>query len=218
MINLQNLIECRNLSVGHSKNKPILENINFQVELGKNYLLKGRNGSGKTSFLQTISGILPKISGEIHSSPLTKISMVTQFHQIQLHAPITVKSFLKLSILSQKFFSFRKYSFSNFEKSILEELEIFSFQDLLLRECSGGQLQKVLIARSLLIQPSLLILDEPFDHLDSHSIKNTIQLLKEHSSENQLTILLVSHNGVYDSSLKFHSEFRIEGSQILNHG
>lgn len=148
--------QTKNLCIGFDSRYPILNEIEITLNKGDFACLLGSNGSGKSTFVRTISGIIPKCCGDFILAPDIKISMVPQFKKMQFQYPLTVKEVL---LLTEKFTIFPKKNFTNEQSILLEKMGIEPILNLLVRECSGGQLQKVLIARSLLSDANLIFLD-----------------------------------------------------------
>lgn len=191
-------IEIKNLSL-ISKGKFILEDINFTLEEGDFVGLIGPNGAGKTVFLKTILGLIKPTSGEIKiygQSPKKArglISYVPQFAGFDASFPINVLDVILMGRIKQK--NILK-KFSSEDKDIayncLRKLELESFSSKEIGKLSGGQLQRVLIARALAAEPKILLLDEPTASLDSRVGKDVFEVLAELST--QISIILVSHD------------------------
>lgn len=188
------LVRLEKLNIGFSSSFPILQNINFSVAEGEIIAITGRNGSGKTTLIRTIAGLLQPLNGKINRSNNLSISLVPQIKKMNLSYPISVEEILSLPEETGFFFPFKKYKFSSNELNILEQFGITDYKNKLLRECSGGQIQKVLLARSLIGNSNLLILDEPLDALDESSKTLFMNLVRERMKKNELSILLITHH------------------------
>jgi ABC-type Mn2+/Zn2+ transport system ATPase subunit len=186
------LIKTDNLTVGYKINLPILKNIQLELAPGSITAIIGSNGSGKTTLIKTLAGLIKPLYGSIEKSNNFKISMVPQIKNIQLAYPITVEETIKMPIQSD--YLFKKYNFSKDDNQILEQLEINDYIHFLLRECSGGQLQKALIARSLISHSTFIILDEPLDALDQNTKSRIFNILTERVSKNNTSILIITHH------------------------
>ena len=128
--------------------------------------------------------------------------------------PITVEKVLKLPQESKGLF-FRKVKFSPQEEELLQEIGIQPILKQLLGECSGGQLQKVLIARSLLCQPDLIFLDEPMDALDAASRETILKLLQKNMQERKTSLFIITHNLAKDWLANFNHIFQIQDDTII---
>ena len=208
------LVKTKDLSVGYPKNPAILQQVTMEIAAGKMYALLGPNGSGKSTFIRTISGLVNPLAGEILIEKSVKLSMVPQFKKIHMEYPITVEKVLKLPQESKGLF-FRKVKFSPQEEELLQEIGIQPILKQLLGECSGGQLQKVLIARSLLCQPDLIFLDEPMDALDAASRETILKLLQKNMQERKTSLFIITHNLAKDWLANFNHIFQIQDDTII---
>ena len=203
--------QTKNLCIGFDKRYPILNEINLTVHQGDFACLLGSNGSGKSTFVRTISGIIPKCCGDFTLGENVTISMVPQFKKMQFQYPLTVEEVL---LLSEKFSLFQKPKLTEKQKVIIKEIVIESILPLLVRECSGGQLQKVLIARSLLSDANLIFLDEPMDALDFESKHVVTEILKKEIKEKNKTIFIITHHIEKNWLSEFSRKFSVDGLHI----
>lgn len=203
--------QTKNLCIGFDKRYPILNEINLTVNQGDFACLLGSNGSGKSTFVRTVSGIIPKCCGDFTLGENVTISMVPQFKKMQFQYPLTVEEVL---LLSEKFSLFHKPKLTEEQKVIIQEIGIESILPLLVRECSGGQLQKVLIARSLLSDANLIFLDEPMDALDFESKHVVTEILKKEIKEKNKTIFIITHHIEKNWLSEFSRKFSVDGLHI----
>ena len=187
-------VEVENLYFKYDK-EWILENINFSLEDKEFMAIIGPNGGGKTTLLKLILGFLKPTKGEIKiygKSPKenrTIIGYVPQHTNFALDLPITVFDIVLQGRLKKgKFF----YSKEDKEKAlnILENLKIKHLKDKKIKDLSGGQRQKVLIARALVSEPKLLIMDEPTSAIDPSGQKEILDLIESFD----ITRIIVSHD------------------------
>ncbi|BCX15130.1 MAG: putative metal transport system ATP-binding protein [Candidatus Parcubacteria bacterium] len=183
-------LEVKNLTV-RLVNNPIIQNLNFKIKEGSITVIIGPNGAGKTTLLKTIIGLLP-YQGEIkildgeHKSMLSSIGYVPQVYTVDNFLPITVKEFLYLSIIDDK-------NFNDKIDDVNKYVSIAHLYDKKLNQLSGGQLERVLFARSLLNNPKILILDEPISETDISGQEEFYVVLKKLNQEKNITILIVTH-------------------------
>ncbi|MCC5815074.1 MAG: ATP-binding cassette domain-containing protein [Leptospira sp.] len=208
------LFSTKNLTIGYRKTTPVLRDINVHLEKGQRIALLGANGSGKSTLVKTISGLLPPLSGHIHLDPKMKISLVPQMKNLKLEFPMSIYDSLVLSQSSHLPF-WKKWKPNQLDQEILDRTGVKEIQNLLLRECSGGQLQKFLIARSLLSGANLLFLDEPMDALDSSSQQNILDLFLDIQKEKVLGLFMITHNISKNWLGYFHRVYRIVGESIV---
>ena len=205
------VFETKNLCIGFDSRYPILNEINITLNKGDFACLLGSNGSGKSTFVRTVSGIIPKCCGDFTLADDIRISMVPQFKKMQLQYPLTVKEVL---LLSEKFTPFHKTNFTSEQEVMIEKMGIKPILDLLVRECSGGQLQKVLIARSLLSKANLIFLDEPMDALDAESKRVVTEILKTEIKERNKTIFIITHHIEKNWLSEFNRKFSVDGFHL----
>lgn len=187
------LIDIHDLTV-YYKNYCALDHVNLQID-AKNFVgIVGPNGSGKTTLVKSILGYIQPNKGEITISPDTVIGYVPQFSTFNHHFPIKVFEVVLNGTLPSPIKYFHHYNKKNRADvtEILNLLKINHLADKPINQLSGGQLQKVLIARALVTYPDVLILDEPTASLDVDAKEDIYQLLAKLNKK--MTILLVSHD------------------------
>jgi ABC-type Mn2+/Zn2+ transport system ATPase subunit len=209
------LIQAESLSVGYSKDQPIVKDINLILEIGKNYALTGGNGSGKTTLFKTLTGLLPALNGKLNIESRESISYVPQSKKLQLHFPLSVKE-----VLSMPYKSFFPLSTSITDSVWWKELIALSELEPILSkqisECSGGQLQKVLIIRALLSKAKLVFLDEPMDALDHLARKSFQEILALYRERCQASLFFITHNLNYDWKDGFAEVFEIDQGRFFH--
>jgi ABC-type Mn2+/Zn2+ transport system ATPase subunit len=204
--------ELKNLWVGYRKNLPILEEINMQIGKGEICALLGPNGSGKTTLVRTWVGLLSKIQGEILSIPDLSFSLVPQAKNMNFAFPMTVKDTLLLPKKAERFFS--KADFTDADKQLVHSSGLDLILNKQLRECSGGQLQKVLIVRSLLSNAKLIFLDEPTDALDPGATDTMFEILESKRQEG-VSFFIITHNVSTESIARFSRIFKVQKKRIV---
>ncbi len=183
-----------------------LAGINLDIRQGEIIGICGPNGSGKTTLLKVILGnVKPylgsvKIFGNDISNGLTKevkwkIGYVPQAQKIDRHFPATVQDVVMMGRYS-KIGIGRKPSHHDKEivKKALKDVHLENFMDRPIGHLSGGQQQKVMIARALAQEPEILLLDEPTSALDFKIAEELMKLIQELNSKQNLTIIMVQHN------------------------
>jgi len=189
-----NALEIKNLFFKY-ENSWVLENVNITLKEKEFLAIIGPNGGGKTTLLKLILGFLTPTKGEIliFNSPPIKmrkiIGYVPQHTNFSLDIPINV-----LDIVMQGRLEKNKFFFSKEDKKIalnnLEKLGILHLKDKKISNLSGGERQKVLIARALSTNPKILIMDEPTSAIDPTGQKEILDLIEKLD----LTRIVVSHD------------------------
>lgn len=184
-------IRVNNLSFAYTQ-KFVLNKISFTLEDGEFLTILGKNGSGKSTLVKCLLNILKVPDDTIFYDNIdinkitTKINIgyVPQTNNFNYEFPITVKE-----ILSAAYDRHRDAYFT----SVINSLDLNRFYYDNLNNLSGGQLQRVFIARALINKPKLLILDEPTTGVDIESVNNIQEILKTLKTKG-ITIILVTHD------------------------
>jgi len=189
-----NAVEVNHLYFKY-ENEWVLEDINFTLKDKEFMAIIGPNGGGKSTLLKILLGFLKPTKGEVKiygKSPKenrTLIGYVPQHTNFSLDIPITVFDIVLQGRLKKgKFF----YSKEDKEKAkeILNKLKIYQFKDRKIKDLSGGQRQKVLIARALVCEPKIVMMDEPTSAIDPAGQKEILDLIESL----EMTRLVVSHD------------------------
>ncbi len=176
------LIKAHNINVT-GDGKSILKNVNICVNSGQILALIGPNGAGKSTLVKALLGLIKAESGTIWRKPNLVIGYVPQNIQLANHIPLTVARFLQLANESLMAI-----------KSALVEVNLSAVLEQPMQSLSGGELQRVLLARALLQEPSLLVLDEPVQGVDIGGCIEVYQLISDICKARGCGVLLVSHD------------------------
>lgn len=196
------LVSAKNLTIGYTRDFPVLSGVNLEIRSGDRIAVTGGNGSGKTTLIKTISGLIEKISGELFIAKKKRVSMVPQIKNVRLHFPVTVKDTV---LMPEETFFWRNRKFSEADLLLLEKLGLTSLLKKQLRECSGGQIQKTLLARSIISSPALIILDEPLDALDISSQKTVYSVLEDRGIMKDTAVITITHN-IFSENMNFYKK------------
>jgi len=177
-----NLINAQNVCF-EKNGKKILDNVSLNVESGDFITIVGPNGAGKSSLIKILLGIEKQTSGSITGKNDVRYGYVPQRFIAEQTLPISVKEFLRLNNKPQ----------NKYIKELLNELEI-DYPRRLLHQLSGGEMQKVLLARALLNKPDILVLDEPAQNLDIGNQLKFYKLLEKIYEQKKCAILMISHD------------------------
>lgn len=182
----KSIVSIQDVSVVRNSQK-ILDSISADISPREIVAILGPNGAGKTTLLKCILGLLP-YTGEINvlgnkpTDALKSVGYVPQRFAFDKGFPLTVGEFLNLS--------------SKDNKTIQQALEEVEMADLInhpLGALSGGQLQRVLIARAIMNNPELLLLDEPTAGIDQEGEKDFYEIIKHLNKDHNTTIIMISH-------------------------
>lgn len=167
---------------------PLLTDVSFAIEQGSFTMLIGPNGSGKTTLINIILGEIEADAGQISifgshdPKERRRIGYVPQRFSFDRSIPLTVKEFLSLITADM-----------SRQRHVLQDVGLLPKHDANVGNLSGGELQRVLIARTLLEEKDMLILDEPTANVDVHGEAQFYTLLQRLRKEKGITILLVTH-------------------------
>lgn len=190
------LIEFRNVDLGYGKKK-IATNLNWSIYQGDFLGIVGPNGSGKTTILRGILGILRPQRGEIilhNNGQKIRIGYVPQREVLDPIMPFTVYDIVMMGRYGR--LGLFKIPGKEDNAKVMESLEhvdICNLADIPFKELSGGQKQRTLIARAIAAEPNILILDEPTNGMDLPSRTGILELIKHFHSEHDILIIMVSH-------------------------
>lgn len=177
-----NLITVEHLSVSYGEHQA-LRDVSLTVEQGEIVTIVGPNGSGKTSLLRAIVGAIPSSEGRVVTKPGLRIGYVPQRLHVDPTFPITVARFLGLPHGVSK----------DAVAAALERAGVPDIAAQQMSQLSGGQLQRVLLARALANTPELLLLDEPTQGLDQPASAAFYRLIEDVRRETGCSILMISH-------------------------
>ena len=176
------LIEISKLEVKYGSKK-VLQNINLSLNANEILTIVGPNGSGKTTLFKAIIGSVPLSKGKISIKPNLRIGYVPQQLKVDQTLPITVERFLKLATRNN---------------NDIEKMIAFFGSENIFREqinsLSGGQMQRVLLARALVNKPEILLLDEATRGLDQPGIAAFYRKIENISKETNCAVLMISHD------------------------
>lgn len=189
---MERVVEFKGVSLGYGR-KVVLEDVNLGIQRGERLGVIGPNGSGKTTFLRGLLGLIPPLSGEITRDKEMSVGYVKQDHSIETLFPFTAFEAAFMGLEPLPLFSGKTHETVQKTEEALEFTRMLERKDELFRTLSGGQKQRVLIARALAGEPSVLVLDEPISDLDAEGVSEIMQLLNSIHSEKKMTIVIVSH-------------------------
>jgi zinc transport system ATP-binding protein len=176
------LIDVQSVSVALG-GRPVLQNVSLQIREREIISLIGPNGAGKTTLVKTVLGLLQPDSGRIVRPAALRTAYLPQRLKIDPALPITVERFLQLGGGDETALS-----------DVLRETGVARLRKSPLQSVSGGEFQRVMLARCLLRRPQLLVLDEPGQGMDVSGQEELYGLVKSIRDRYGCGILLVSHD------------------------
>ncbi|WP_374300875.1 metal ABC transporter ATP-binding protein [Paracoccus sp. (in: a-proteobacteria)] len=179
------LIEARGLTILRPGGlETVLRDVDFRIDPQEIVTVVGPNGSGKSSLIRALLGHMPLAAGQVARKAGLRIGYVPQRVQLDTTIPMTVRRFLSLP---------RRVG-DDMAAQVLARTGVGGLQSRQLTQLSGGQFQRVLLARALLHDPHLLVLDEPTQGLDQPGIVAFYQLIEEVRRQTGAAVLMVSHD------------------------
>lgn len=177
------LIRLQQVSVGF-RQESVLENVQLAVNAGEIVTLIGPNGAGKTTLVRVVLGLLKPDSGSVWRKPKLRIGYMPQKLTVDPTLPLSVLRFLRLVPGVDRAAAL----------AALAEVGAEQVIDSPLQNISGGELQRVLLARALLREPELLVLDEPVQGVDVAGQAELYRLITELRDRHGCGVLMVSHD------------------------
>ena len=202
---MKSLLELQDIYLNYKTENSLVEvikGVNLKINSGENVAVVGKSGSGKTSLIMLIAGLEKATSGKI----IFEDQDISAYSEDEL-ADLRKR---KIGIVFQSFYLIPNYTalenvslvleinkIDNAQKKSVELLDQFGLKDRLNHfpsQLSGGEQQRVAIARSIILSPKLILADEPSGNLDSENSKLIINLLFKYSKQNNSSLILVTHD------------------------
>lgn len=187
-----NAIEIKNLTVAYGENIA-LEDLNLNIEVGSLMALVGPNGAGKSTLIKTILKFLKQITGEIKINAKT-LAYVPQRNSVDWDFPTTLFDVVEMGCYGRVGL-FKRVNKEEKQKVLkaIKQVGMLEFKDRQISELSGGQQQRAFIARALVQEADIYLMDEPFQGVDSTTEKSIVEILKQLKAEGK-TIIVVHHD------------------------
>jgi zinc transport system ATP-binding protein len=177
------LLKAENIGLQINQ-RQILDNVSLSIEPGEILTLIGPNGSGKTSLVRVLLGLIKADQGTLHKQANLMVGYVPQKLHIDAALPMSVKRFLQMGL---------KLSGDNIAH-MASTLGVSALLEQPVQSVSGGEFQRILLARALLRKPDLLVLDEPAQGVDIGGQQQLYQLISTIRDEFGCGVLMVSHD------------------------
>lgn len=164
--------------------RQVLRNINFDIKAGEIAIFIGPNGGGKTSLIKMLLGLFQADRGKVKRKAGLKISYVPQKFELNSFLPLQVERLLNFT---------KSYSHEEL-KIALDEVDCGHLLNAKVEGLSGGELQRILLARAMLSKPDILVLDEALQGVDQAGEVKLNNLISSFSKRNNTAIIMVSHD------------------------
>lgn len=206
------MMEVKNISYHYHGGGEVLKDVNFTLEQGQFLAILGNNGVGKSTLLKCLNKILKADSGELLLDGESILQMsnhqvsrrIAFVSQTVLNTQMTVHDVVMLGRRP-----YMKWGFTEKDHQIvhsaMDRLNLESLRGRFLNQLSGGERQKVMLARALAQQPKLLLLDEPTSSLDIHNQYQVLEIVRELCHHDGLTAVVVIHD--LNLALRFCDQF-----------
>lgn len=193
------ILRADKISFSYNGDAPTLKDISFSLFAGESLGVLGPNGGGKSTLMKIIVGLLKadsgdlffeeKLSSEYKVYPFEKFSYVPQNSELNTILPVKVSEYMEFARSLYK-----KHTSTSDIDELLDLVGILHKKDSLISKLSGGEKQRVLLARALINRPKLLLLDEPTKGLDSNGQDQLLAIIEKIKTRDKTAVMIVDHN------------------------
>lgn len=202
---MKNILKLENIGFRYNDAESddyVLKNINFEFELGKTYAIKGKSGSGKTTLLSLISGLETKYIGNIYYEDKdlktinldkyrnTDVGIIFQSYNLLPHLTAVENIVLSMDLSNKKYENKKETAIKLMQSVGLNE----NFANRRVLKLSGGEQQRIAIARSLSYEPKIIIADEPTGNLDKETEDDILKIFKDLAKKEKKCVIIVTHS------------------------
>ena len=215
------MIRTQELTVVYDRDNLVLDKVSVTIETGKIVGILGPNGAGKSTFMKALLGLVAfegqvSLAGQIKNETGGNIAYVEQRSQIDPHFPITVRECVSLGLYKEVglFRRLKKADWTRVD-TVLEQVGLSQYAKKPIHALSGGQFQRMLLARCLVQDRQIIFLDEPFIGIDAVSERIIMDILKDLRNQGR-TILIVHHD--LSKVRRYFDSIMILNKKLLAHG
>jgi len=190
------MVELKNLSIGYEKNNPILTGIDYKFEDDKIYGLIGPSGFGKTTLLRTMCGLLKPLAGEVlvNGNPFKNARDDKIYMMFQNYTSFDWLTCLENVLIVKRIGGNVTEKNITVAKEILKLVGLGEKFDSYPTQLSGGQKQRLALARTIFMEPAVVLMDEPLSALDEETRANMQKLIKNDHSNDKNIIIMITHS------------------------
>lgn len=202
-------ISIKNAIIGYSEDYKLFENFSIDINKGEYVSILGKTGIGKTTILKSLIGLNSLISGQINVNG----SIAICFQDSRLFPHMNVYNNILYPLTVKK-----KYEFDIHKKvdDILKRMDIYDLKDKNVNKLSGGEIKRVALARALVTEPDILLLDEPTSNLD-FSVKMSIrELIRNIHKNTKCTVVMVTHD-IFDALYLSDKILLLEEKKVIKY-
>ena len=213
------LITFEGATLGYGKHV-VLRDLSFEIREGDYLGLVGPNGAGKTTVLRALLAIHPPLSGAVRRVPGIRFGYVPQRDQLNLSYPLSVADVVRMGRPPRGSRQGRREDREAADRA-LEQVGLSALAGRRLNNLSGGEKQRMLLARALVSDPTVLVLDEPTNGMDLGATTQILSLVRELREKQRLTVIFVSHalnevaNAVERIALVVGGQFRLGATRDI---
>ena len=215
------MIRTQELTVVYDRDNLVLDKVSVTIETGKIVGILGPNGAGKSTFMKALLGLVAfegqvSLAGQIKNETGGNIAYVEQRSQIDPHFPITVRECVSLGLYKEvgPFRRLKKADWTRVD-TVLEQVGLSQYAKKPIHALSGGQFQRMLLARCLVQDRQIIFLDEPFIGIDAVSERIIMDILRDLRNQGR-TILIVHHD--LSKVRRYFDSIMILNKKLLAHG
>ena len=191
------MIELKNLTTGYTRDKPLKENFTYTFENNKIYGILGESGCGKSTLLKTIAGLIYPLEGEVHIDG-NVIGKAYKNDIYMMHQNYTSFNWLTCldNILITEKVKHRRITDETKANALrwLEMVGLKGYENKYPTQLSGGMKQRLALARTLYMKPSIILMDEPLSALDEKTREDMQDLILDIHKETNNTIIMITHS------------------------
>jgi cell division transport system ATP-binding protein len=220
---MANIIEARDLSISYRKDENIIRNTNITIKKSDFVFLTGQSGSGKSTFLRSLYGELTANSGSLNVCGFDMVNINTnKLNLMRKHIGIIFQDYKLINewnveknvMLPLMIAGYSKYACTTQAHKLLKHVKLSHKADKFPMELSGGEQQRVAMARALAHNPTLILADEPTGNLDDYSSEVIWNLLKSVQTQIHSTIFIATHRIPQTLGINYKEYFLKDG--VLN--